>query len=189
MSENVALIRRARQQLSGIWVNVSVGSLVYLALMSVAGATSFLELIVYGPLTFGFYLFLACNIDTHVNNLNLLFKGFERFVDTLVAGLIMSIAVGLGLILLIVPGIIVSCGLALTFFIMVDDPNISGTEALNQSWNMMRGHKWEIFCLWCRFLGWILLSVFTCGIGFIFVTPYMVAATQNFYRKLRYGTF
>lgn len=189
MNENIMLMRRAKQQLAGKWVNVAIGSLIFLVLMAVASSTSLLELIIVGPLTFGFYLYVACNIDTGVNNLNLLFKGFERFTDTLVAGLLMSLAVGIGFILLIVPGIIVSCGLALTFFIMVDEPQISGIDALQKSWNMMQGHKWELFCLWIRFIGWILLSILTCGIGFIFLEPYMVAATQNFYRKLRYGTY
>ena len=189
MNENRLLMRKAKEQLSGIWVNVAIGSLIYLLLMGIAGSTYLLELVVYGPLTFGFYLYLACNIDTQQNNLNLLFKGFERFADTLVAGLLYSIAVGIGTCLLIVPGIILACGLSMTFFIMVDDPNISGTDALQQSWNMMRGQKWNYFCLCFRFIGWILLSIITLGIGFSFLTPYMVAASQNFYRKLRYGTF
>ncbi|MCH5235168.1 MAG: DUF975 family protein [Muribaculaceae bacterium] len=189
MNENVMLMRRAKAQLQGKWVNVALGSLIYLAIMAIASSTSLIELIVYGPLTFGYILYIACNVDTNVNNLNLLFKGFERFVDTLVAGLLLSLAVGFGTLLLIVPGIIVGCGLSMTFFIMVDDPNISGIDALQQSWNMMSGHKWDYFCLMFRFIGWILLSIITCGIGFIFLEPYMVAASQNFYRKLRYGTY
>ena len=189
MNENLLLMRKAKEQLAGKWVNVAIGSLIYLAIMAIASSTSLLELIIYGPLTFGFYLYIACNVDTGVNNLNLLFKGFERFVDTLVAGLLMSLAIGVGMVLLIVPGIIVACGLAMTFFIMVDDPNISGIDALQKSWNMMNGQKWNLFCLWLRFFGWIILSILTCGIGFIFLQPYIITATQNFYRKLRYGTF
>lgn len=189
MNENVLLMRKAKQQLTGKWVNVAIGSLIYLVLIGIAGSTSLLELVVYGPLTFGYYLYLACIVDTGVNNFNLLFKGLERFVDTLIAGLIISLAVGVGLILLIVPGIIVACGFAMTFFIMVDDPNISGMDAMQQSWNMMKGQKWNYFCLCFRFIGWILLSVLTCGIGFIFLQPYIVTTSQNFYRKLRYGTF
>lgn len=189
MNENVMMMRRAKAQLANKWVNVAIGSLIYLVIMAAAGSTYFLELIIYGPLTFGFYLYLACNIDTGVNNLNLLFKGFERFADTLVAGLLYSLAVFIGTLLLIVPGIIVACGLGMTFFIMVDEPGISGVDALQKSWNMMQGHKWDFFCLNLRFIGWILLSILTCGIGFIFLEPYMIATSQNFYRKLRYGTY
>ena len=189
MNENLMLMRRAKAQLEGKWVNVALGSLIYLAIMAIAGSTSLIELIVYGPLTFGYILYIACNVDTGVNNLNLLFKGFERFADTLVAGLLFSLAVGIGLVLLIVPGIIVACGLSMTFFIMVDEPEISGIDALQKSWNMMQGHKWDYFCLQFRFIGWILLAILTCGIGFILLEPYMIAASQNFYRKLRYGTY
>lgn len=189
MNENIMIMRRAKAQLQGKWVNVAIGSLIYLVLIGIASSTSFLELVVYGPLSFGYILYLACNVDTGVNNFNLLFKGFERFVDTLLAGLLYSLAVGVGCMLLIVPGIIVACGLGMTFFIMVDNPNISGIDALQQSWNMMKGHKWDYFCLMFRFLGWMILSVITLGIGFIFLQPYMTIASQNFYRKLRYGTF
>lgn len=189
MNENVMLMRRAKAQLQGKWVNVAIGSLIYIVLMGVAGSTYLLELLVFGPLYFGYILYVACNVDTGVNNLNLLFKGFERFADTLVAGLLFSLAVGIGFFLLIVPGIIAACGLGMTFFIMVDEPGISGIDALQRSWNMMNGHKWEYFCLNLRFIGWILLAILTCGIGFIFLQPYMVAASQNFYRKLRYGTY
>lgn len=189
MNDNIALMRRAKAQLAGKWVNVSVASLIYLVIMGVASSTSLLEILIYGPLTFGYLLYLACYIDTGVNNLNLLFKGFERFVDTFIAGILYSLAVGVGFVLLIVPGIIMACGFGLTFFIMTDDPNISGLDALQLSWNMMRGHKWEFFCLNLHFLGWIILSILTCGIGFIFLEPYMMATFQNYYRKLRYGTF
>lgn len=189
MSENQSLIHRAKEQLRGKWVNVAIGTLIYLIIIGVAGSTYFLELLLIGPMMFGYYLYLACNVDTNTNNFNLLFKGFERFGETLVAGLLYTLAISIGFMLLIVPGIILACGFGLTFFIMVDEPSISGTDALSKSWNMMRGHKWDYFCLQFRFIGWILLSILTCGIGFIFVQPYMVVASQNFYRKLRYGTY
>lgn len=189
MNENVMMMRRAKEQLAGKWVNVAIGTLIYMAILGVASTTYLAELILFGPLTFGYYLYLACIIDTGNNNFNLLFKGFERFVDTLVAGLLYSLAVGIGFCLLIVPGIILACGFGLTFFIMVDDPNISGIDALQRSWDMMKGQKWNLFCLWFRFIGWALLAILTCGIGWLLLEPYVTAATQNFYRKLRYGTY
>ena len=189
MNENIALMRRAKEQLSGNWGNVAIGSLIYLVLMAIANSTSFIELIVEGPLTFGYILYLACNIDRRENNFNLLFKGFERFADTLVAGLLYLLAIGVGFVLLIVPGIIAACGLSMTFYIMVDDPQISGVDALKKSWDMTMGHKMQIFCLWWRFFGWLLLATLTCGIGMIWLHPYMTATYLNFYRKLRYGTF
>lgn len=189
MNENVLLMRRAKAQLQNKWVNIAIGSLIYLLLICLAGYTYIGELILYGPLTLGYVIYIACNIDTGRNDFNLLFKGFERFVDTLVAGLLYSVAVSVGMVLLIVPGIILACGFSMTFFLMLDDRNLSGIDALQKSWNMMKGYKWEYFCLQFRFIGWILLSILTCGIGYIFLYPYMTTANLNFYRKLRYGTY
>ncbi len=187
--DNVLFMRKAKEQLSNNWTNGVVATLIYLVIMGAASSTGFGELILEGPLTFGYVLYMACIIDTRVNNLDLLFRGFNRFVETLVAGLLVSVAVGIGMVLLIVPGVILACGLSMTFFIMADDANISGIDAVKQSWDMMNGHKMDYFCLQLRFIGWALLSVLTCGIGFLWLTPYMTAASLNFYRQLRYGTF
>lgn len=187
--DNVALMRRAKEQLAGQWTNAVIGSLIYLVISSAASSTGIIEMILFGPLSFGFVLFMACLIDTRNSKLELLFSGFNRFVETLIAGLLFSLITSVGFALLIVPGFIAATGLGLTFFIMADDPQISGIDALKMSWNMMDGHKMELFCLWLRFLGWALLCLLTCGIGFIWLQPYMTAATLNFYRSLRYGTF
>lgn len=187
--DNVALMRRAKEQLAGQWGNAAIASLIYLVISSAASSTGVIELVLFGPISFGFVLFMACLIDTRNSKLELLFSGFNRFVETLVAGLLFSVITSVGFALLIVPGFIAATGLGLTFFVMADDPQISGIDALKMSWNMMDGHKMELFCLWLRFLGWALLCMLTCGIGFIWLTPYMTAATLNFYRRLRYGTF
>lgn len=189
MNEKILMMRSAKAKLTGLWAEAAIGSLIYIALTALASSTSLLEIVVYGPLTFGYYLFMACLVDRKENNLNLLFQGFNRFVETLVAGLLLTVAVSIGLILLVVPGIILACGFAMTFYIMIDDPNISGLDALKQSWNMMQGRKWDFFCLQLRFLGWIILSIITCGIGYIWLSPYMTITNLNFYRKIRYNTF
>lgn len=189
MVDNVSLMRKAKSQLAGNWSNAAIATLVYLVILSAASFTYIGELVLTGPLSFGYVLYVSCLVDTKNNNLNLLFKGFDRFVETLIAGLLISVAVGIGTALLIVPGVIAALGLSMTFYIMADDPNISGLDAMKMSWQMMDNHKWDLFCLWFRFIGWILLGVITCGIAFIWIEPYITAATLNFYRNLRYGTF
>lgn len=187
--DDIMFMRRAKEQLAGQWGNAAIGSLIYIVIIAAASSIYIGELVLYGSLTFGYILFLACLIDTKQNKLDLLFKGFNRFVETLIAGLLYSLIVSIGIALLIVPGIIAALGLALTFFIMADDEKISGVDALKMSWDMMNGHKTDLFCLWLRFFGWWLLCILTCGIGFIWLYPYMTATTLNFYRKLRYGTY
>ena len=101
--------------------------------MGAASCTYIGELVLFGSLSFGYFLFIGCLVDTKAMNLNLLFKGFDRFVETLIAGLLYSVAVSIGTALLIVPGIIIGLGFSMTFFIMADDPNISGIDALKMS--------------------------------------------------------
>lgn len=185
----VGMLRKAKAQLADNWLNVAIATLIFMVIIGAASCTYVGELLLTGPLSFGFALYIMCVADTRRSDLNLLFKGFERFVDTMVAGLLLSLIVSIGTALLFVPGIIASCGLSMTFFIMAEDKTISGVDALQLSWNMMRGHKWDYFCLMCRFIGWILLACLTCGIGFLWLYPYMTTTSYNYYCQLRYGSY
>lgn len=182
--DNISLMRRARQSLASHWVEAAIATLIFLILTSLLDSTV-IGLLIAGPLMFGYILYCMCLADTGQSRMDLLFQGFSRFADTMVAGLLVTLAIGIGSIFLIVPGIWLACGFSMTFFLMADDPNLSGTTALQQSWNMMKGHKWEYFCLMLRFIGWILLSIITCGVLYLWVTPYMTIASLGYYRKLR----
>ncbi len=45
----------------------------------------------------------------------------------------------------------------------------------------MYGYKWKFFCLNLRFLGWAILCLFTLGIGFLWLIPYMEISFAKFY--------
>lgn len=186
---HVAFMRKAKEQLSGNWLMAAVGALIVLAILTVASGTYVLELVLAGPFLYGFVLFITNLILTRQPVLELIFKGFDRFAETCVAGLLYSLGVSIGTALLIVPGIICATGFGFAFFIMADEPGISGVDALAKSWQMTKGYKWDIFCFGLRFIGWALLSVLTCGLGFLLLYPYMTASYLNYYRNLRYGTF
>ena len=89
------------------------------------------------------------------------------------------------MLLLIVPGIIASIRYSMTFFILIDNPNMTGQEAIDASCAMMEGHKWDFFCLMCRFIGWSILCLLTCGIGYFFLYPYIMAAQYEFYKQIK----
>ena len=68
--------------------------------------------------------------------------GLSRFGSVLLVALLVGIVVGVGFILLIIPGII------FLVFLSVSEPaliveNRRGTEALKRSWNLVRGHFWH----------------------------------------------
>jgi uncharacterized membrane protein len=70
---------------------------------------------------------------------------------------------------------------------MADDPEIGIIDALKDSWELMDGHKFDYFILWLRFIGWMLLCIFTLGVGFFFLNPYMQVTFAKFYNSIRYG--
>ena len=186
---NQLIMRRTKEQLSGNWLNAALATLIYSVLIGVASFTYVGQILIVGPLTAGYFLYMASLLYQKQSDLNKLFAGFHNFVNTMVAGLLQSLLVAIGCILLIVPGIILYCGLSMTYLILIDRPELSGIDALQESWRMMNGHKMEFFCLNCRFIGWSLLCCLTFGIGFLWLSPYMYGAYCNFYRNLRYGTF
>lgn len=61
---------------------------------------------------------------------------------------------------------------------------VKGTQAINASKELMKGHKMEYFVLQLSFLGWILLGFVTLGIGFLWIAPYIQMTNALFYRKL-----
>lgn len=185
----VAMMRQAKARLAGHWTDAVVATLIYVAILGAASFTYVGSLIIVGPMTLGYVIYLMSLADTSGSDYNLLFVGFHRFAETLVAGLLVTLAASIGFALLIVPGIIVSLGFSMTFFIMADDKDISGIDAMKQSWEMMQGHKWELFCLMIRFIGWYLLCLLTFGIGSLWLQPYVTVTQLNFYRQLRHGTF
>lgn len=82
----------------------------------------------------------------------------------------------------IVLSFVVQYRYAMSFLILAEYPEISAIDALRNSANLMRGNKWRLFCLQISFIGWVLLATMcTCGIGVMFLTPYMSAATAAFY--------
>jgi uncharacterized membrane protein len=115
----------------------------------------------------------------------MIFEGFQRFGTALGAYFFMTLFIFLWALLLVIPGIIAAYSYAMTYYILADDPSLSGRDAITLSKEMMRGMKWKFFCLNFRFIGWILLSVFTLGVGLLWVLPYISCASAKFYDDVR----
>ena len=73
----------------------------------------------------------------------------------------------------------------MTFYIINENQSISAMEAIKQSQKMMYGHKWRYVRLSCRFFGWFILSILTCGIGFFWLNPYIGVSRAEFYKDLK----
>ncbi len=84
-------------------------------------------------------------------------------------------------VLLIVVVTWIQLRFSMVWAILADRPSTGAVAALRRSVQIMRGRKWKLFCLMFRFFGWSLLAMLTCGIGFLWVIPYMCASYTAFY--------
>ncbi|MCM1123868.1 MAG: DUF975 family protein [Eubacterium sp.] len=73
---------------------------------------------------------------------------------------------------------------AQAFFLLHDFPQYSAKELLAASRRLMRGHKLKLFYIYISFVPLMLLSVLSCGIAMLWITPYMNAALTEFYLDL-----
>lgn len=112
-------------------------------------------------------------------------RSFSHAVKVIVANILVSVIVVLGLFLLIIPGIIWSLSYSQVNFILSEKDDITISEALRLSKMMMSGRKWEYFCLMFSFIGWYLLGILTCGILYFWLYSYVATAQALYYEELR----
>lgn len=200
--ENVALMRMAKESLRDKW-GLAIGTfLVYTLIINglqfnysfysnmfgtnlLASTGGLVSLIIGGPMTLGISYFALAISRNQEARFEQLFKGFNNFGTALGAYLLMAIFVILWMLLLIIPGIIAAISYAMTFYIIADNPSIQVMDAIDKSKKMMYGYKWKFFCLNLRFLGWAILCLFTLGIGFLWLIPYMEISFAKFYDDIK----
>lgn len=138
--------------------------------------------IIRGPLEYGYNgVFLRIRDGREASAGNL-FDGFQMFESNVFLGIRKQIFLFLWTLLLIVPGIIKAYSYSMSFYIKNDCPELSAKEAMDLSRRLMDGYKGTLFMLQLSFIGWCILSVFTCGILLVvYVEPKMNAATAEFY--------
>lgn len=72
----------------------------------------------------------------------------------------------------------------LALYLYLDFPDKSFGELLQLSSGLMKGHKKRLFCLRLSFLPMYLLGLCTCGIGFLWITPYVSMTDVCFFMDL-----
>lgn len=153
----------------------------WLGIVSVLGIVRF---VLGGVVQLGYSKFLLNLQDHREVQASDLFSQFDRFGDGFCLALLRGLYTALWTLLFIIPGIVAAYGYSMANFIMLENPGMGANEALRASKEMMKGHKFELFCLELSFIGWDLLAVLTLGIGSLWVTPYKNAAHAAFYREL-----
>lgn len=155
---------------------VSIIAIVYLIIMLVVG----------GAVSMGYAKFNLNLINKTGPDIKDLFSEMGRFKAGFVMQFLRGLYILLWSFLLVIPGIIASYSYKMAPYILMENPDMTASQAITASKQLMKGNKWRLFCLEFSFIGWSLLSAITLGIGMLFLRPYMEAAGAAFYRELKW---
>lgn len=186
LKQNSELRAEARVALTDKWVMGAVTTLVFGA---VSGAASYIPVVgtilVALPMMYGYSIVLLSVMRGGEMNIGGLFDGFNDFGRIVGTKLLQAIYTFLWTLLLVIPGIIKNYSYAMTDFILKDQPELANNAAIEKSMAMMDGNKMKLFLLDLSFIGWAILCLFTFGIGFLFLQPYVQSAHAAFYEDLK----
>ena len=140
------------------------------------------------PMMYGYAIVMLSVMRGGEMNIGGLFDGFNDFGRIVGTKLLQAIYTFLWMLLLVIPGIIKSYSYAMTDFILKDEPLLANNAAIEKSMAMMDGNKMKLFLLDLSFIGWAILCLFTFGIGFLFLQPYVQSAHAAFYEDLKAQT-
>lgn len=69
--------------------------------------------------------------------------------------------------------------------IILDNPKLDVIDTMRRSRTLMNGQKWRFFVLGLSFIGWAIAGLFTLGIGYLWLTPYIYTTEAAFYCELK----
>ncbi len=195
---------QAREALQDRWGEAATVSLIILVIAMLialpslvaewAGSITTILSILVLPLQYAYYISLLERTrgnEEELTHYTLQYAINNAYANTrfLVAGLfIMLISMVAAIFTLGIGAIIVKYMYCMVPYLLHDYPELTPREAMKISREMMSGQKWNIFILDLTFIGWILLSILTAGLGVIFVEPYISTARAIFYEDLKAAT-
>ncbi|MGO4109450.1 DUF975 family protein [Paenibacillus sp. YAF4_2] len=183
---------RARDSLRGNWGKAIGGFVLSLLLAAVVGLLNYLipivgnliGILVSGSISLGmisFFLGIARKENPPVSEV---FSGFSLIIKAFCLYFMIGLFTFLWTLLFIIPGIIAAFRYSQAYFLLRDNPDIGIMEAITESKRLMIGHKWRYFVLQLTFIGWAILASITCGIGYLWLAPYISVTQAHFYDDL-----
>ena len=183
--KNSEITSSVKEALAGSW-GLAIGAyfvitIIYMLLGNLPFFGWIAWLLLTGSFNVGLAIFSLNVIRGKKVEFKQIFDGLNKFGVAMTAYLHVFIYTLLGFLLFIIPGIIIFLTYNMTFYLIADNYRISEKEAMERSKELMTGKKWKLFCLYCRFIGWFLLSILTLGVGFLWLSPYVGLSIAKFY--------
>ena len=139
---------------------------------------------VAGPISYGTkWVFLKAVRGERIEVRDV-FVVFQRnYWNAVIANIVVGIIVGMGFVMLIVPGIIFACRLAFVPYLVVDR-EMDVMDALRVSWDMTRGYGGQIFLMGLLVIPVGILGLICLGVGIVVSVMLISAAFAVIYHAV-----
>ena len=110
----------------------------------------------------------------------------KHYLACLVVYIITVVAVMVGLILLVIPGVIVALMLSFPFYLILDK-GMKPMDAIKESARITKGHRWQLLLLYITLFALNLVGVLAVVVGLLVTLPISGLAFVYAYRKLEHA--
>lgn len=120
------------------------------------------------------------------SSIGMLFAEGNKLIRAVLASILFGLAVMIGLLLLIVPGIYVALRYG-QFMTAIVDRDLGIMEAFDYSSSITTNNLMNLFLFWLLAFVAIIIGLIPCGLGLIFIGPVVWLASLVAYRWMQYG--
>ena len=142
------------------------------------------QVLVFGPLSYGgYFVFLRAARDDRPEFADL-FQGFRDYWNVVLVNLLLWTIIGIGFLLLIIPGVILACRLVLTPYLVLDR-KMRALDAIGQSWRQTRGHAWTAFFIGLLAVPIVFAGLLLLGVGVVVSIMWISLAFASLYLAIQ----
>jgi len=162
------------------WLPLAAMALIAAVIASVPGAM----FIIGGAMYVGINRAILGMLAGKTPDIGMMFSGFDRFGQAFLAHLVVMIAVSIGFMLCIVPGIILAL-MWMFVSLVLAETQLDFWESMQASADLTAGYRWPLFCLMLASIVVALLGLIVCCVGIFVAQPVIMTAMALAYRFLQ----
>lgn len=156
-------------------------------LMSISIIGFILKLFVFNPLQVGGYRFFKKNVEDGNVSIGVLGEGFSGYFRIFITLFLKDLFLFLWTMVFCIPGLIKLYSYRLVPYILKDNPELSATQVITRSRQLMNGYKWKAFVYDISFIGWFILGAIPAVgqlITFFWTSPYKKNSDAALYLEI-----
>ncbi|MCA9029951.1 MAG: hypothetical protein KDA66_04035 [Planctomycetaceae bacterium] len=142
------------------------------ALIVVAFAFQIIRMLFSIWISIGYHRFILNVVKGRKAEVTDLFSGMDLYGLAFLNSFVFGLAVVLGTIALIVPGIFLSLAMWPFLYVLIDHPESSGLEPLSRAWKVTEGNRASTFVLWLMAMGINILGMLVFCVGLLVTSPF-----------------